>query len=87
MDTNSRQYAPTGDLSIFEASSFREALLALLSNDGLVCLDLGQVTRVDSSAIQLMWAAKQLGRILVTGIPKDLEEKMKRLGFSGSLSE
>ena len=87
MDSNSRQLSPSGDLSIFEAAAFKESLLSLLANDGLVCLDLGAVTRVDSSAIQLIWAARRLGRLLVTKIPQDVDQKMKLLGFNGSLSE
>ena len=59
----------------------------LLTNEGLVCLDLSQVSRVDTAAIQLMWAARKLGRLLVTGISDELQSKVTRLGFSGPLSE
>jgi anti-anti-sigma regulatory factor len=87
METNSRLCKPSGDLTIFEAAEFKESLLAVLANDGLVCLDLSQVTRVDTAAIQLMWAARKLGRLLVTGIPQELQTKLTRLGFSEPLSE
>jgi anti-anti-sigma regulatory factor len=87
MEIDSRLCKPSGDLTIFEAAEFKESLLAVLANDGLVCLDLSQVTRVDTSAIQLMWAARKLGRLLVTGIPKELETKLTLLGFSEPLSE
>jgi len=87
MDENSRQYAPAGELTIFEAASFKESLIQLMSNDGLVCMDLGKVTRVDTAAIQLMWATRKLGRVLVTGIPLELQTKMTQLGFTESLSE
>ncbi|TKB59100.1 MAG: STAS domain-containing protein [Nitrospira sp.] len=87
MENDSRLCKPSGDLTIFEASEFKESLLAVLANDGLVCLDLSQVTRVDTSAIQLMWAARKLGRLLVTGIPQELQTKLNRLGFSEPLSE
>jgi anti-anti-sigma regulatory factor len=87
MDANSRQYEPAGELTIFEAATFKESLIQLISNDGLVCMDLGKVTRVDTSAIQLMWAARKLGRILVTGIPQELQTKLTQLGFSEPLSE
>jgi anti-anti-sigma regulatory factor len=87
MEIDSRLCKPSGDLTIFEAAEFKESLLAVLANDGLVCLDLSQVTRVDTSAIQLMWAARKLGRLLVTGIPKELETKLTQLGFSEPLSE
>lgn len=87
METDSRLCKPSGDLTIFEAAEFKELLLAVLANDGLVCLDLSQVTRVDTAAIQLMWAARKLGRLLVTGIPQELQTKLTRLGFSEPLSE
>lgn len=87
MEIDSRLCKPSGDLTIFEAAEFKESLLAVLANDGLVCLDLSQVTRVDTSAIQLMWAARKLGRLLVTGIPEELQTKLNRLGFSEPLSE
>ena len=87
MEIDSRLCKPSGDLTIFEAAEFKESLLAVLANDGLVCLDLSQVTRVDTSAIQLMWAARKLGRLLVTGIPQELKTKLNRLGFSEPLSE
>jgi anti-anti-sigma regulatory factor len=87
MDTNSRQYEPEGELTIFEAASFKESLTQLIANDGLVCMDLKKVTRVDTAAIQLMWAVRKLGRILVTGIPQELQTKLTQLGFSEPLSE
>ena len=87
MEIDSRLCKPSGDLTIFEAAEFKDSLLAVLANDGLVCLDLSQVTRVDTSAIQLMWAARKLGRLLVTGIPQELKTKLNRLGFSEPLSE
>ena len=78
---------PAGELTIFEAASFKESLVQLISHDGLVCMDLGKVTRVDTAVIQLMWAARKLGRILVTGIPQDVQTKLTQLGFSEPLSE
>jgi len=87
METDSKLCKPTGEITIFEAAEFKESLVTLLANEGLVCLDLSQVTRVDTSAIQLMWAARKLGRLLVTGIPEDLQAKLARLGFSEPLSE
>lgn len=87
MESDSRCCNPSGDLTIFEAADFKESLRSLLAGEGLVCLDLSQVTRVDTSAIQLMWAARKLGRLLVTGISEELQTKLTRLGFSEPLSE
>jgi anti-anti-sigma regulatory factor len=87
MDTDQKLCKPTGELTIFEAAEFKESLVTLLTSEGLVCLDLSQVSRVDTAAIQLMWAARKLGRLLVTGISDELQAKVTRLGFSGPLSE
>ena len=40
---------PEGDLTIFEAVEFREALLSLLTHEGPLELDVSEVERVDSS--------------------------------------
>jgi anti-anti-sigma regulatory factor len=85
--TNPRHLAPTGDLSIFEAGEFKEALVKLMANEGLVSLDLSNVDRVDTAAIQLMLSARKQARMLVMGIPQDLQDKLKQLGFTGELSE
>ena len=87
METDSRLCKPSGDLTIFEAAEFKESLTTVLANEGLVCLDLSQVMRVDTAAIQLMWAARKLGCLLVTNIPQDLQTKLTQLGFSEPLSE
>jgi anti-anti-sigma regulatory factor len=87
METDSKFCKSTGELTIFEAAEFKESLVNVLANEGLVCLDLSQVTRVDTSAIQLLWAARKLGRLLVTGIPQELQAKLTQLGFSEPLSE
>ena len=87
MEPDSRLCKPSGDLTIFEAAEFKEALITVLANDGLVCLDLSQVGRVDTASMQLLWAARKLGRLLVTGISDELQTKLNRLGFSEPLSE
>lgn len=87
MESDAKLCNPSGELTIFEAAQFKESLIKLLACEGLVCMDLSQVTRVDTSAIQLMWAARKLGRLLVTGIPQELQIKLTQLGFSEPLSE
>ena len=84
---NPRHLAPTGDLTIFEAGEFKSALVKLFTNEGLVSLDLGGVARVDTSAIQLLLAARKQQRMFVSGISGDLQGKLTQLGFTGSLSE
>jgi anti-anti-sigma regulatory factor len=87
MESNSRHMAPAGDLTIFEAADFKSGLLKLFENEGLVSLDLSKVTRVDTSIIQLLWAARKQGRMFVSGVMPDLQSKLAQLGFSEPLSE
>jgi len=86
-EQNGRHLAPGGDLTIFEAAEFKEGLLKLFQNDGLVSLDLGNVSRVDTAIIQLLWAARKRGRMFVTGLSQDLQGRLTQLGFSEPLSE
>lgn len=84
---NPRHLAPTGDLTIFEAGEFKDSLVKLFTNDGLVSMDLGGVKRVDTAAIQLLLAAKKQNRMFVFGISDDVQTRLLQLGFAGSLSE
>lgn len=84
---NPRHLAPAGELTIFEVSEFKDSLVRLFTNEGLVSLDLSRVTRVDTAAIQLMLAAQKQERMFVSGMSEDLQQKLKQLGFRGSLSE
>lgn len=84
---NARHLAPKGDITIFEAGEFKEALVKLFANDGLVSVDLGSVKRVDTAAIQLLLAARKQQRMFVSGISEDLQGKLTQLGVTGSLSE
>ena len=87
MESKARHMTPGGDLTIFEAAEFKSELLKLFENEGLVSLDLGKVTRVDTSIIQLLWAARKQGRMFVSGVTTDLQSKLAQLGFSEPLSE
>ena len=71
MELNDRQLAPEGDLTIFEAAEFKESLLKLFSNEGLVCLDLAHTKRIDTAAIQLMWAARKSGGCWLRACPRN----------------
>jgi anti-anti-sigma regulatory factor len=86
-DQNPRHLAPKGDITIFEASEFKDSLTKLFQNDGLVSLDLSGVARVDTAAIQLLLAAKKQNRMFVSGISEDLQTRLQQLGFTGSMSE
>ena len=74
MEPDSRLCKPSGDLTIFEAAEFKEALITVLANDGLVCLDLSQVGRVDTASMQLLWAARKLGRLHAAALAPDYQE-------------
>lgn len=85
--TNPRHLVPTGDLTIFEAGEFKDALVKLFTNEGLVSLDLAGVKRVDTAAIQLLLSARKQQRMLVAGVSEEIQGKLTQLGFTGSLSE
>jgi anti-anti-sigma regulatory factor len=84
---NPRHLAPTGDLTIFEAGEFKDALVKLFANEGLVSLDLAGVKRVDTAAVQLLLSARKEQRMLVAGLSEEIQGRLTQLGFSGSLSE
>jgi anti-anti-sigma regulatory factor len=86
-DQSSRHLAPKGDITIFEVGEFKDSLMKLFNNDGLVSVDLNGVARVDTAAIQLLLAAKKQNRMFVSGISEDLRGRLHQLGFTGSLSE
>ncbi len=86
MPTTNQNCMPTGDLTIFEAVAFKDALVTLLSQEGPVVLDLAQVNRVDTSALQLILAAQRSGRLHVTGAPDTVKRNMARIGCPGSLA-
>ncbi len=71
---------PEGELTIFEAAEFREALLALCRQEGPIELDLSDIERVDSSGIQLMVAASQDSRLTITGTSNAVSEKISAVG-------
>lgn len=86
-DQTPRHLALKGEITIFEASEFKDSLTKLFQNDGLVSLDLSSVARVDTAAIQLLLAAKKQNRMFVSGISEDVQGRLQQLGFTGSLSE
>ena len=71
---------PKGDLTIFEAAEFKDALLSLHEKEDPIELDLTDVERVDSSGIQLIVAGATMGRMAVTGMTTVIKEKMLAIG-------
>ncbi len=75
-------YQPAGDLTIFEAVSFKDSLVNLLSQEGPLTLDLSQVVRMDTPAVQLLVAAKRSGRLTIKGLSKTLAAQLSALGIT-----
>lgn len=73
-------YTPTTDLTIFEAVDFRNSLVTLLSQEGLVTVDLTLVHQIDSSCIQILLAARRSGRLTVVGVSEQFRLKAAQLG-------
>lgn len=73
---------PVGDLTIFEASQFHADLVALHQQEGPLKIDLGEVTCMDSSCVQLMVAATRSGRVTVQGYSSRIRDKFEQIGFA-----
>lgn len=69
-----------GDLTIFEAAEFRDALLTLFKHEGSLELDVSGAEQVDSSGIQLMMAASHDGRMVITGMTDSVQKKIAGIG-------
>lgn len=80
MESTDSTYAPTSDLSIFEATEFRDRLVTLLSQDGPVTVDVSCVQQIDSACIQILLAARRSGRLTVAGISDQFRLKAMQLG-------
>jgi len=80
MERADSTYTPTNDLTIFEATDFRNTLVTLLSQDGPVILDLSHVHHIDSSCIQILLAAHRSGRLTVAGMSEEFRLKATQLG-------
>jgi anti-anti-sigma regulatory factor len=80
MDGTDSTYAPTTDLTIFEAVDFRNRLVTLLSQEGPVTVDLSKVHQIDSSCIQILLAARRSGRLTVAGASETFRLKAMQLG-------
>jgi anti-anti-sigma regulatory factor len=72
----------SGEITIFEATAFRDALVTLLTNEGPVTLDLSGVERIDTSGVQILLAAFRIGRLTVTGLRPEVRQSITRVGCS-----
>ncbi|MCA9465587.1 MAG: STAS domain-containing protein, partial [Nitrospira sp.] len=45
-------------------------------------VDLSQVDRIDSSAVQVIVAATRSGRMRLTGYSQELQERFEQIGFA-----
>jgi anti-anti-sigma regulatory factor len=79
MERTDSTYAPTNDLTIFEAMDFRNTLVTLLSQEGPVIVDLSHVHQVDTSCMQILLAAHRSGRLTVAGISEQFRLKATQL--------
>lgn len=73
---------PIGDLTIFEAAGFHADLVALHQQEGPLQLDLTEVTRMDSSCVQLTVAATRSGRLTLQGYSNRLRDRFEQIGFA-----
>lgn len=71
---------PDGELTIFEAAEFHDALLALCEKDAKREINFSQVSRIDSSCVQLIVAASHEVPFHVTEVSSALRQQFESIG-------
>jgi anti-anti-sigma regulatory factor len=71
---------PEGDLTIFEAAVFHQALVQLHEQDSPLEIDLSNVERIDSSGIQLILAGLKKKEMKITAVQSSVRESFARIG-------
>ncbi len=76
-----------GNLSIYEACALRERVISSLRDAGTLELDLTDIRECDTSGLQILCSAKKTadkkgGRIVITGIPRVVEDAMMKTGIT-----
>lgn len=82
-----RAMLPTGDLTIFEAAAFRDALINWQRQAGRIDLDLSRVDCLDTSCVQLILAAIQTAELTLSGVKPEHREHFKRVGCGDLLRQ
>jgi len=71
---------PEGDLTIFEAAVFHQALVQLHEQDSPLEIDLSNVEKIDSSGIQLILAGLKKKEMKITAVQSSVRERFARVG-------
>ena len=71
---------PEGEITIFEAADFHQALLTLSEKPGELELSLSTVSRMDSSGVQLVVAACQEMILQITNVSSAVKEQFEVIG-------
>lgn len=71
---------PTGDLTIFEVEALCEDLKQAAAAHPQVEIDLSEVDKLDTSAIQPLLAVRQSDQCVLTGVPDSLRARMDNTG-------
>lgn len=85
MSTDVPTFVLEGELTIAQAAQTRERLIAALEQ-GVRCLDLGQVTEFDSAGVQLLLSACKTaqnaeGTLSVAPVSETVREVLARYGL------
>ncbi len=78
---------PEGELTIFEAAEFRDAIVLLGTKAGELELSLAKIERMDSSGVQLVIAACQEMRLKITNVPPGVREQFELIGCGNFLHD
>lgn len=76
---------PDGHLTVTEALRFKREVLERIDGTRRVTVDLRQVERLDSAALQILIAAVRTGRCTVTDLPDDIRTRLDQAGCLGLL--
>lgn len=76
---------PEGNLTVAEARRFKSEMLEWTAGNRRITVDLRQVERLDSAALQILIAAVQTGRCTVAELPDGIRTKLAQAGCLGLL--
>ena len=76
---------PEGHLTVAEAKRFKSEVLERTDGNRRVTVDLRDVERLDSAALQILIAAVRTGRCTVTELPDSIRTKLDQAGCLGLL--
>ncbi len=73
--------SPSGDLTIFEVTEFKQTLHAALAINPSVKLDLTHAGKIDASGLQVIMAAHRSGKLTLHALSPVTIEDFRQVGW------